>query len=264
MPFRLFALFLAGCAVLATLAVAESTQCAYPVVIVPDGRTTQSTFPQSTTYWYAIYAQAGHSYSVEFVPPADNYLNGVHPQFGLLSVYGPNDLQGCRGSSTVTATPNSAYSPTLQKSGISGNGVGRRVSFTAQSPGLYSIPVTNAGGAGGYSFRAVDTTLFNPRWNTMSGYDIQWIIMNMSDMPITGTLTVVDMNGQVITAAQVSIPAGGRATRNSGTSDLNLPRDIAGCAMLAHNGPPNSLLGEAFMISATATLPEKFETVAGH
>jgi len=221
----------------------------------------QSTFPQSTTYWYAIYAQAGHSYSVEFMPPADNYPSGGHPQFGPLSVYGPNDLQGCRGSSTVASTQNSGYAPVILKSG---NGAGRRVSFTAQSPGLYSIPVANFGGSGGYSFRAVDTTLFNPRWTTFGGYDAQWGFLNVSDTPVTGILMVLDPNGNAVSAVQFSIPAGGRVVRSSGSSDINLPRNMSGSAMFSHNGPPNSILADAFLISASVTLPVKFETVGLH
>src|SRR5271166_3601597 len=81
---------------------AESRDCTTPVLIVADGRITQSMFAQSTTNWYGIYAQAGHSYSVEFVPAADNYLGTAHVAFGLLSVFGPNDaLAGCRGTSSV-------------------------------------------------------------------------------------------------------------------------------------------------------------------
>jgi hypothetical protein len=37
-------------------------------------------------FWYGIFAQAGHSYTVEFEPPADNYLNATKPQFGAISV----------------------------------------------------------------------------------------------------------------------------------------------------------------------------------
>jgi hypothetical protein len=52
---------------------AETTDCTTPVLIITDGRITQSTFPamtpgNATTFWFGIYAQAEHSYSVEFVP----------------------------------------------------------------------------------------------------------------------------------------------------------------------------------------------------
>src|SRR5271165_4632054 len=118
MSLRIFTILLAVCATVAPWVSAESTDCTTPVVIIPDGRPTQSSFPQSTTYWYGIYAQAGHSYSVEFEPPADNFFNTNRPLFNSFSVYGPTDyLQGCRGGSTVTVTPNSGYSPVILKSG---------------------------------------------------------------------------------------------------------------------------------------------------
>src|ERR1022692_2160031 len=78
-------------ALLTPFVVAESTDCTTPVLIIADGRITQSTFPQNTTYWYGIYAQAGHSYSVAFEPPADNYLNLARVQFAPLNVFGPSD-----------------------------------------------------------------------------------------------------------------------------------------------------------------------------
>src|SRR5664279_5573231 len=167
---------------------AESTDCTTPVLVIADGRITQSTFPQNTTYWYGIHAQAGHSYSVEFEPPADNYVNAVRVQFTTLAVFGPGDtMQGCSGSSSVAVTQNSGYAPVILKNG---NGAGRRVSFTAQSAGLHLISATNVAGSGSYTFRAVDTTLFSSRWSTWSGYENQWGFMNLSDMASIRTKVV--------------------------------------------------------------------------
>ncbi len=201
--------------------------------------------------------KASHSYSVEFEPPADNFLNATRPQFSPLAVFGPTDyLQACRGSSSVTFTQNSGYAPAILKNG---NGAGRRASFVAPSAGLYLVHVTNVAGTGGYSFRAVDTTLVSPRWNTATGYDALWVLMNISDMPITGTITVIGANMQVVASVPLSIPPGGRVARSSSTSDINLPRNTSGWVMFSHNGPPNSIMAEAFMIGPTSTLPEKFE-----
>jgi hypothetical protein len=242
--------------------IAESTDCTVPVIIIPDGRLTQSSFLPNTTYWFGIYAQQGHSYSVEFEPPADNYPNNVRPQFSAPVVFGPTDsLQGCRGSSSVAVTQNSGYAPVIQKSG---HGAGRRVSFVALTAGLYLVSIANFAGTGGYSFRAVDTTIIGIRWNTATGYDLLWTMLNISDMPITGTVTALDLNGQVVAAVQFSIPAGGRIVRSSATSDLNLPRNSVGSAMFSHNGPPNSIMTEAFLNGPTASVPEKFESVVPH
>ena len=251
-------------AILAPLAFAESTDCTTPVLIVTDGRFTQSTFPQNSTYWYGIYAQAGHSYSVEFVPQADNYLNSVHTQFSPIAIFGPNDrLQACQGSSSVTVTQNSGYAPVILKNG---NGAGRRVSFTAQSAGLHLIAAANVAGTGSYMFRAVDTTLFNLRWSTWNGYNYQWGFMNLSDMPITGTFTVYDSNNRAIVAVQFSIPTGGRAFRSSYASDLNLPRNTSGYTVFSHNGTLGAVIADFCAINPTGIIETyaKFDGTEGH
>jgi hypothetical protein len=270
MLLRPAAVLFAVCFVFSVPSTAESTDCTVPVLIIPDGRLTQSSFAQNTTYWYGIYAQANHSYSVEFVPPADNSQNANHPEFNSISVFGPNDyLPGCRGVSTVSITQNSGYSPVVRSSaGVNGatttNGAGRRISFIAPTAGLYLIAATNLTAAGVYTFRAVDTTLISIRWNTSTGYDAQWVLMNVSDMPITGTLTAVDMSGRLVAAVQIVISPGGRVSRTSGPGDMNLPRNMAGSAIFSHNGPPNSIMAEAFMIGPTTTLGERFGAISDH
>ena len=239
---------------------AESTDCTRPVLIIADGRVTASTFPQNTTYWYGIYAQAGHSYSAEFAPPADNYQNLTRVQFTTLSVFAPGDtLQSCHGASSVVVTQNSGYAPVILKNG---NGAGRRISFTAQDAGLHLIAVTNVAGTGSYTFRAVDTTLFNLRWSTWGGYTDQWSFMNVSDMPISGNLTIYTGTYKILASVQISIPPGAYAFRLSGSSDLNLPVDAGGYAIFSHNGPPNSIIADAYMINATGTVVTytKFQT----
>ena len=42
------------------------------------------------------------------------------------------------------------------------------------------------------------------------GYDVLWVLLNVSDMLLTGTLTAFDMNGQALDAVQLSIPPGER------------------------------------------------------
>lgn len=259
---RLLALSMLLCTMMAPWIFAESTDCTAPVIIIPDGRLTQSSFPQNTSYWYAINAQARHSYSVEFEPPADNYLNTVRPRFAPLSIFAPTDfLQSCHGSSSVVVTQNSGYAPAIL---ANSNGAGRRISFTAQTSGLYLIQVTNLMGTGAYTFRSVDTTCIGIRWNTAAGYDLLWTMLNVSDMTITGTFTALDMNGQVVAAMQFSIPPGGRVARSSATNDLNLPRNSVGSAMFSHNGPPNSIMAEAFLNGPTTATPEKFEALTTH
>ncbi len=250
---------------LAVSGFSESVDCTIPVLIVADGRITQSTFPPNATLWYGIYAQAGHSYSVEFEPPMDNFPNSTKLQFAPLIVYGPNDtLQGCRGASSVGATQSSGYAPVLQKSGF---GAGRRISFTAQNAGLYLIAVTNNyAGSDTYSFRAVDTTLFNLRWSTWAGYGDQWGFLNVSDMPVTGLLAVYDTNNVLISSVQFTVPALGEVFRSSYASDLNITSNRSGFAVFSYNGPPGSIIADAYMINSTGTVVTytKFEGSAAH
>jgi len=254
----LFALILVSC----SLILAESTDCANPVLIIPDGRIAQSSITQNATLWYGIYATTGHSYSVEFESPADNYSGVSHVTFSQPAVFGPNDpLAGCRGTSSVQATPTSSYTPTIQKSGT---GAGRRVSFTAVTAGLYLVAVTTSGLAGNYTFRAVDTTLVNVDWSTGGGFDNEWMFHNVSDMPITGVLTVYDFGNNVVSTAGTYIPPGSGVMRYSYSFDLNLPRNRTGYAVFSHNGPPNSIMAISYTVNAAFTVltPVRMDPVA--
>lgn len=261
MAMRLCVLFaiLTGC--LVPFVQAESTDCTTPVLIITDGRVTQSTFPQSTTYWYGIYAQAGHSYSVEFEPPADNYVSVSQVQFSALGVYSPSDpLQACRGTSSVNVTQNSGYAPVILKTP---NGAGRRISFTAQTAGLHLISATNIRGTGSYTFRAVDTTMFNVRWSTWGGYGCQWGFLNVSDFAVTGILTVYDVNSRLLVSTWFVVPAAGEVIKKSYSNDLNLPANVSGFATFSHNGPPGAIIADAYMINSTGMVVTytKFEGI---
>ena len=110
MQMKLVVFPIALAALLLSQALGESTDCKYPSLIVADGRINQSSFAAGTAnhptvYWFALLAQTGHSYSVEFVSPTDNYTNSASPPvwFGYFTVYGPNDplSNACVGSSTL-------------------------------------------------------------------------------------------------------------------------------------------------------------------
>jgi len=243
---------------------AESADCTTPVIIIADGRITSSSFPAVTLYWYGIYTQAGHSYSVEFEAPADNYVNTPRVQLSTISAFDPSDsLVACHGTSSVALTQNSGFAPVIFKGG---NGSGRRVSFTAQSAGLYRLSVANVSGAGSYSFRAVDTTIFSPRWSTYSGYDTQWGFMNVSDMQIDGLLQVFDSNSKVMANVPLTVPAAGYILRTANSPGINLPKNASGYVIFSHNGPPGAISADAYVIngSATVIVPMKFEPGGSH
>lgn len=248
---------------------AESRDCINPHLIVTDGRIVTSQFEASVngvnpTYWYAFYGQAGHSYAVEFVPTIDNENTPTSLHFANLTLWGPNDINdlqrnGCRGSTTLSWSSTQKYAPAITN-GL--YGTGQRVSLVQPVAGITIVAITNTQAAGAYSYRITDTTLFNPRWSTYSGYDTQWGFTNTSDMAISGTLSIYDSNNRLIKTTQFTVPAAGQVFRMSNTSDLNLPRENVGSAVFAYNGPPRAILADAYMLNGNATLVvyAKFET----
>jgi hypothetical protein len=244
---------------------AESKDCNNPTLAVADGRVTNSAFEAApsgsqVTYWYAFSAQAGHSYSVEFVPTTDNEFGRAGIRFADFNVFAPSDpIVSCRGQSSLALTANSAIAPAISREGY---GTGRRVSFIQSTPGVNRLYVSNDSGAGAYSYRIVDTTLFGPHWSTWN-FETQWGFLNSSDMTITGTFSVYDTNGVLVRSpVQVTIPAGGIVFRQTHPWDLAVPRNSSGFAIFAHNGPPHAIVGDAYMMNGpgTVVIPAKFET----
>ncbi len=264
---------LAGLLALAACGWAESQSCLAPDLMVTDGRIVSSNFEGSAngfnpTYWYAFYGQAGHSYSVEFVATTDNESSNLSINFVNLTVWGPNDISGlrengCRGATTLSLIATQAFTPTLART-VSGGvyGTGQRTALVQPASGIDIVAVTNSQGAGGYSYRVVDTTLFNARWSTWTGYDTQWGFTNTSDMPITGTLSIYETSAHLLWSGTISVAPGGQVFRSSAASDLNLPRNDAGYAIFSHTGPPQAIIADSYMLNGNATVVvyTKFET----
>jgi len=248
----------------------EAKDCLNPGLVEADGRIVNS--PQfagsfngyNPTYWYAFYGQAMHSYSIEFVPTLDNEDTSSAINFVNLTVWGPGDVaalqaNGCFANTTLGLTSTQAFSPAVARSKY---GSGQRVSFIALLSGLNILSISNTAAAGPYSYRITDTTLFNPRWSTYSGFDTSWGFTNMSDMTITGTLYVFNSSNQLLVAASITVPANGQVFRGSGATDLHLPRSSSGSALFAHNGPASALLADSYMVNSNATVVTytKFES----
>ncbi len=230
---------------------AESTDCNNPTDVVPDGRSVQGYFPASAVHYFRFKGQPGHSYVIELVWPYDNQSLG----FSALKWFRPGDNFCGSGSLTITDV-------TFMAPWASVNGSGWRVSFIASGAGNYGFALTNRATAGDYTFRVMDTTMFNPRWSTWSGFSSTWGFNNNSDHDLSGTLTVYDSLGNVVKTASVIVPAGKVKFYTSAPSDLNLPNNMAGSAMFAFVGPPGGLQADAYMLNSNATIviPSKFET----
>jgi len=197
-----------------TYVFAESKNCLYPSLAVPDGRVVNSQFEGTShgnnpQYWYAFYGQATHSYSLEFVPTVDNENNNVGISFTNLTAWGPGDIAGLQGNdcfvpTTLSLTATQAFSPAVAHGKY---GAGQRISFTQPTSGLVILTITNLAAAGGYSYRITDTTLSNARWTTYSGYETQWNFVNLSDMTITGTFFVYATSGQLLWTGTITVPS---------------------------------------------------------
>lgn len=209
----------------------------------------------SAGYWsvYRAYLSAGHSYAFEVWNPyaaVDQTYSKGRPSVELWDSSG---LFCNRGSWTDVA----AINPALN-SGFSG-----RISWIQGSDALEFPAIDNLDDTDGYTYniRLVDTTLFNPRWSTYSGFATQWGFNNNSNSSISGTLTIYDSNGSVLKTKNVSLPAGRVTFYSSGPSDLNLPNNKAGTAMFAYIGPPGAIQADAYFLNASGSVivPSKFE-----
>lgn len=237
------------------LGIAESTDCNHPVVIVPDGRPTYQSgwFYANTNYYWAFWGQKGHSYSVEFLYDSDNDTATGGPSAGG-QTYNVGD-NFCAGfTTTLNYTQTNSMAPELAFPSI-------RVSFVAGTSGLYGLWLKENVNAARYSFRVVDTTMFNPRWSTWSGFGSTWGFNNTSGTAISGTFTIYDGSGNVLKTVSVTVPAGKVKFYASGPSDLNLPNNVAGTAMFAYVGPPGAIQVDAYMVSGNgaSVIPTKFE-----
>lgn len=250
-------------AVLLILAVglqAQSTSCPSSGGIIPDGRlTTLWSIPASTTYYYGFNGLAGHSYSVDISQEVEGYLgNGQDDSDFTVNLYAPGDT--CPGTSSLTYTNTTAWDP----SGEWANVV--RYSFIAPTTALggstaYQIELINDDVSNTHDYRIsiVDTTMYNPRWSTFSGFSTQWGFFNTSSHAISGTLTLYNSAGGVVgSPIAVSLPASSFTLK---TTSGVVAANQAGSAVFAYVGPPGAVTADAYFLNGSATIivPSKFE-----
>lgn len=202
-----------------------------------------------------FYLQPGHSYSAEVLLPSFN--NDMTVIFG-----GPNTA--CPAADSAGFTHTESTSPNFLTAGSY-----RRASITIPSGNnandFYTIRV-GASNPETVTVSISDTTMYNPRWSTFSGFITQWGFQNTTNAAISGTLTVVDgVSGGPYTKS-VSVPAGGKTVFVT-TSDTfgggPIPGSHAGGAIFTHNGPPGSIKADAYFIngSGSVIVPSEFKAV---
>ena len=227
---------------LPSLAGAEGTACGSETVIVPDGRITTSTIPVGVTFFYKITSRVGSAYSAEF----HNVLGPAVQTPGTLTVYSDT---GC--SVTVTPTNTAAVDP--------GDVNGARVSFTSTTPQTIFTLNNGSGGPLTYSFTVSDTTMFSPAWSTNGTYDTFYSLHNTTNATCTGTLTLRDTGGAVVTTAAITVASG--ATTATNTVALGTVRNTTGTARLTHNCPPGGILAEAAIANFTISPTPYFQFI---
>jgi uncharacterized repeat protein (TIGR01451 family) len=228
----------------------DTLTCFSETVVVPDGRLTQTTVATGATVWFAATLRIGNAYSVEF-----KNLTGTAPP-GTLTVFSGNDA--CGGTSSVTANDTSMIDPP-------GTGGIARASFTAGGTDTFfrARLVNTTGAPVTISFGWSDLTLFSPAWSTNGNFDTFYSFLNTTGSTLSGTLTLLDTTGAVLSTFPVTVPAGQTASTN--TSAMGVTRNRAGTARFVHNGPPGAILAETaianFSISPAYVQPVKFQPV---
>ena len=230
----------------------ESTTCTGTVSrLVPDGRIVHSSIPNATTFFWQFDGFAGKSYSIELMSEVDNGFPAS------IIVY--NTVDDCTTlTSTLTLNVNTGTDPVLLSTGL-------RRTFIAPNNGSYIIRMTNTSGAAHlYDLRVTDTTLYNPRWSTYSGFITQWGFRNTTNTAINVTLTATGvLPASAPASITFTVPAKGEVFRiiAAGGGDINVGANHAGYADAAHDGPAGGILADAYHInpSATVIVPSTFE-----
>jgi hypothetical protein len=231
----------------------ESTVCTVGTLstLVTDGRIVHSNIPDSATFFWQFDGFKGRSYSIEVTSDVDSLPPAV------ITVY--NTVDDCTTTiSTLTLNSNTGTDPVLLSAGI-------RRTFVAPNDGFYVIKMANgATGAHLYNIRVTDTTLYNPRWSTYSGFITQWGFRNTTNTSVNVTLTATRvLPPGASTQIAFPVPAHGEVFKLIAASggDINVGASQAGYAEAAHDGPPGAIAADAYFINANATVivPSPFE-----
>lgn len=85
----------------------------------------------------------------------------------------------------------------------------RRVSIipTTGSRQWFTLENTS-GGTRPYSVSVTETTLYNPRWSTFSGFNTSWGFHNTTNVTLNVTLTVIRTTGEVLATDTFTVTAG--------------------------------------------------------
>jgi uncharacterized repeat protein (TIGR01451 family) len=224
--------------------------CGDEIVVVPDGRLTETVIPGGATAWFGASLRIGNSYSLEF-----KNTTGGSTAPGALTVFSGDD--GCSGTSTLVTTNTADFDPP-------GGAGAARQSFTATGTATYfRARLVNGPSPIPTSFSWSDTTMFSPAWSDNGSFDTFYSFQNTTEATLNGTLTLLNPSGTLVISHPLTIAPGQTASTN--TLALGIARNQAGTAKFTHNGPPGAIIAEAaianFSISPAYVQPVKFQAL---
>ena len=228
---------------------AAVTTCGDDPVISSDGTPVGEDFIASaTTAYYKLNVKAGHSYAIEVWAPFDP-TDGSSPALSLVA----NDC-----STPVSTTDVTADDPDLS------GGFSARISWIQGSDASVHVSFNNPDqNSPGYTYyvRVTDTTLFNARWSTYSGWVSYWGFTNTTATAMTGHLTVRGLDGSIVAQSDVSLPVNQATYLQSNKPPLNVPAQNAGNASFAYIGPPGAVVTDSYMVGTNGLfIPTVFAT----
>jgi hypothetical protein len=239
---------------------ANAATCSALIPTASDGRTGSSlgylVNPGDAKAVFSWILQ-GHSYSVDVWAPTDPV--GGLPTAAIFFNFNASGTD-CLLKDSSGITDTASFDP--KEPG------GRRASFIAPTTEFIYAVIENTDVANvsihNYQVRVTDTTLFNPRWSTYSGYVTSYSFLNNSSHTIHGTLTInVTFGG----SGTITYSLNGDAGIAPGTQlvvtlgpgfTIDVPSQRAGTAMLAHDGPPGALTVDAYFSNSTSIVPAVF------
>jgi hypothetical protein len=256
-------MLLLGALVLLTPALLfAGTTCATPTIVPSDGRVVDFDFvaPIGANF-YQFSVTKGSSYSVEVRQDYDDVNTD-------LTVTASTD---CVPTALTGTTDTTSVEPALPSNST-------RFSFTAAASGVVIVKVSNANASTGryVSVSASETTQYNVRWSTFSGFVTQWGFQNTTSATIHASLTattVLSGNGAGSGSSTVNFTVNPNSQvfliiGNNAAFAFNVGANKAGFAVLTSDGPPGALLTDAFFLGGTTSpviVPSVFQPVRqGH
>lgn len=224
--------------------------CNTATVLNADGRVLDFDFVGPTSgphiNYYQFNVSAGRSYSVEVREDYDDLQSPT------------SDIQTAAftdNNCTMGLTTNDTHNndPILP-------GNAQRFSFTQGATGgtVYLAVTNNSPSTGRYvSVTVSETTLYNARWSTFSGFVTQWGFQNTCSLALNVKMVATDTLGSPIAPAQTitfGVPGNSETFHITAPSDVNFPAQHAGFAVITHDGPPGCLLMDAYFIGGNSTI----------